>query len=74
MFDIVSFYGLFINKVYLSYFFKIHRHLVLYPPIRCIFFSFIFFFSFFFKVPKLQDIPNRRKIDLYRLVGYPILF
>ena len=31
-------------------------------------------FSFLFKAPFKQDIPNRKIIDLYRLTGYAILY
>jgi hypothetical protein len=48
--------------------------LVLHPPLRFIYVSFIFFFSFIFKQVFKNDIPNRNIIDLYRLTGYALLY
>ena len=48
--------------------------LVLHTPLRYMFVSFFFLFSFMFKGPFKQDIPNKKLIDLYRLTGYALLY
>jgi len=69
MFDLVTFSPLLRIDLYLNYFFRLNNHLVLHPPIRCIYFSFIFLFTFFLKSPQKIDIPNKKSLDIYRLTS-----
>lgn len=69
MFDIVTFSPVLRIELYLNYFLRLHRWLVLHPPIRCIYFSFIFLFTFFFRAPSKKDIPNRKSVNIYRLTS-----
>lgn len=56
--------------MYIDYFTRIYQFILLHPPIRCIYFSVIFFFLYLFRSPRLTDIPGRKNINLYRLTGY----
>jgi hypothetical protein len=53
--------------MFFNYYFKLTRKLILHPPIRCLFVSFIFLFFFFYKQPRKKDYPNRKFVDIYLL-------
>jgi len=74
LFDILSFLPLVLYDIMLLYIYRLSMRIILHPPLRYMFISFIFFFSFMFKAPFRKDIPNRKIIDLYRLTGYAILY
>jgi len=74
LFDIVSFLPLVLYDLILYYFYRLNSRLILHPPLRFFYISFIFFFCFIFRQPFKVDIPNRNVIDLYRLAGFTILY
>lgn len=74
MFDIVTFSPYLRIEFYFNYFMRLHRWLILHPPIRCIYFSFIFLFCFFFKAPYARDIPNKKPINIFSLTSRLRLF
>ena len=73
LFDFLSFLPIILYEIILFYVFRLTMRLLLHPPARFIFVSWVFFFCFMYKAPKKQDIPNRKIIDLYRLTGYALL-
>ena len=74
MFDLLSFLPQIFHEILVNYFYRIHRRLVLHHPVRYLYVSFYFLFTYMFKYPAKRDIPNRKLISMYRLTGYPILF
>lgn len=74
VFDIVSFSPILMPYIYTDYLSRLYYFLLLHPPMRCIYVSYIFLFFFFFKNPKKRDVPKPLFIDMYRLCGYPIGF
>ena len=74
LFDILSFIPLLHSEIMVQFLFRLHSRIVLHPPLRFIFVSFFFIFAYLFLKPLKKDIPNRKMIDIYRLVGYPILY
>lgn len=74
LFDILSFLPFILYDIFFDFIFRLSMRLILHPPLRFMYVSFFFLFSFLFKAPFKQDIPNRKIIDLYRLTGYAILY
>lgn len=74
LFDIVSFLPFIFCDRWADYYFRLFHFNLVHPPMRCMFVSIIFLFFYFFIPPNRKDIPNRKIIDIYRLIGYPILF
>lgn len=74
LYDVISFHPIILYDIMCNFFFRLSMRLVLNPPLRFMYISYFFFFFFAFKMPRKKDIPNRRLIDMQRLVGYPILF
>jgi len=74
LFDLLSFLPIIIYDIILAFIFRLSMRLLLHPPLRYLYVSFIFFFCFMFAKPFKRDIPNRKIIDLYRLTGYALLY
>jgi hypothetical protein len=51
LFDFLSFLPIILYDILLVFFFRLTMHLVLHPPLRYMFISFIFVFGFIFKLP-----------------------
>jgi len=74
LFDFLSFLPLILYDIFLIFVFRLSMRLIMHPPLRYIYISFIYFFAYMFKMPWSKDIPNKKIIDLYRLTGYAILY
>lgn len=74
VFDIVSFSPMLMPYIYCDYIMRMYYFMLLHPPMRCMFVSYIFLFFYFFKYPLKRDIPKPLYIDMYRLCGYPLGF
>ena len=74
VFDIVSFSPRLMPYIYCDYIMRMYYFMLLHPPMRCMFVSYIFLFFYFFKNPVKRDIPKPLYIDMYRLCGYPLGF
>jgi hypothetical protein len=74
LFDILSFLPIMLHEILLVFIFRLSMRLLLHPPLRFIYVSFIFVFCFMFKFPKRRDIANRKIVDIYRLTGYALLY
>jgi hypothetical protein len=74
LFDFLSFLPIILYDILLIFIFRLSMRLLMHPPLRYMYVSFIFMFAFMFKMPFGNDIPNRKIIDLYRLTGYALLY
>lgn len=74
IFDIVSFLPIYLYHRFMIFFSRLFDYIILFPKMRCAFFSIFFFFFYLFTSPKKKDIQNKKLINIYTLTTYSNVF